>query len=83
MDNLDIDFTLEHYSNLMHNDPRMIRSPQALEQLRQAREQQQQQQQQAAIAEQLSQGAKTLSETDVGGGANALGAMLGNGQQAA
>jgi hypothetical protein len=83
MDNLDIDFTLEHYSNLMHNDPRMIRSPQALEQLRQAREQQQQQQQQAAIAEQLSQGAKTLSETDVGGGQNALASMLGNGQQAA
>ena len=37
----------------------------------------QQAQQQASVAEQLSKGAKTLSETDVGGGQNALQGMLG------
>lgn len=77
MDNIDIDFTLENYSTLMHNDPRMIRSPSALQAIRQKRAQDQEAQQQAEMAERLAAGAKTLSETQVGGGANALGAMMG------
>jgi hypothetical protein len=80
MDNIDIDFAIEKYSNLLNNDPRIIRSPQALQAIRQQRQQQQQQAQQAAQAEQaqkLAAGAKTLSETDVGGGKNALQSMLG------
>jgi hypothetical protein len=77
MDNLDIDYTVDKYSHLLNNDPKMIRSPEQLAQIRQQRQQQAQQAQQAEIAEKLSKGAQTLSQTDVGGGNNALQAMLG------
>jgi hypothetical protein len=80
MDNIDVDFALAKYSSLMNNDPRMIRSPEQLQQIRQQRAQQQQQEQQAQMADRaqkLAAGAKTLSETDVGGGRNALQAMTG------
>ena len=78
MDNIDTDYSFEKYSSLLNNDPKMIRSPDQLATIRKQRAQQNQQQQQAAIAQQLSQGAKNLSQTDVGGGQNALAAMLGN-----
>lgn len=77
MDNIDVDYTLDKFSTLMNNDPKMIRSPEQLAQIRQMRQQQQQQAQQAELAEKMAQGAKTLSETDVGGGQNALQAMTG------
>jgi hypothetical protein len=82
MDNIDVDFAVQKYSNLMNNDPRLIRSPDALKQIRDQRQQEAAQQQQAAQAEQASKmaaGAKTLSETDIGGGQNALQAMAGGG----
>ena len=78
MDNIDVDYAIEKYSDLLGNDPKLIRSQEALAQIRQKRQQDQQQAQQAQIAQQLSQGAKNLSQTDVGGGQNALQAMLGN-----
>lgn len=81
MDNIDIDFALDKYSSLMNNDPRIIRSPEQLAMIRQMRQQQQQAQQQAEMAEKMAQGAKTLSETQVGGGQNALQAMTGGGPQ--
>ena len=77
MDNIDVDFAMERYSELKGNDPRMIRSAEALKALRDARKQQQQGEQQAAQAQQLAMGAKTLSQADVGGGRNALQAGLG------
>lgn len=77
MDNINIDFAIEKYSDMMNNDPRLIRAPEELAAIRQARMQQQQQQQQAEMAEKLAAGAKTLSETDVGGGQNALQRMTG------
>ena len=77
MDNIDIDYTIDKMSSLLNNDPKMIRSPEALAAIRKQRADQQQQAQQASMAEQLSKGAKTLSETDVGGGQNALQGMLG------
>jgi hypothetical protein len=82
MDNINIDFAVQKYSNLMNNDPRLIRSPEELQQIRKARQEQQAAQQQAMQAEQASKlaaGAKNLSETDLGGGQNALQAMLGGG----
>ena len=79
MDNIDIDEALDEYSALLNNSPKIIRSPEALAQIRQQRAQQQQQAQQAAIAQQLSQGAKNLSQADVGGGQNMLQAMTGGG----
>lgn len=77
MDNIDIDFAFDKYSSLLQNDPRMIRSPEALIAIRQQRQQQQEMQQKAEMAEKLAAGAKTLSETDVGGGQNALQRMTG------
>jgi hypothetical protein len=76
MDKIDLDYAVDKYSTLLKNDPKIIRSKDAVEQIRQARMQQNQQAQQAAIAEQLSKGAKTLSETNVGG-TTALDAMAG------
>ena len=77
MDNIDIDYALDKYSSLMNNDPKIIRSPEQLAEIRQRREQQQAAQQQAEQAEKLAAGAKTLSETEVGGGQNALQKMIG------
>jgi hypothetical protein len=82
MDNIDTDFAIAEYSNLMNNNPRLIRNPDQVKQMRQQRQEQmqaQQQAQQAEMANKLAAGAKTLSETDVGGGANALQAMAGGG----
>ena len=76
-DNVDFDFALEKYSSLLNNDPKMIRSQDALAEIRQKRADDQRQQQQAAIAQQLSQGAKNLAGADLGNGQNALQAMLG------
>jgi hypothetical protein len=77
MDNIDVDYSLDKYSSLLNNDPKMIRSPEALDAIRQQRAQAAQAQEQAAIAQQLSQGAKNLAGADVGGGMNALQAALG------
>jgi hypothetical protein len=79
MDNIDIDYAFDKYSNLMGNDPKMIRSPGELKQIRANREKQQQQQQQIENAQKLAEGAQTLSQTKVGGG-NALESMIGQGQ---
>jgi len=88
MDNLDIDYTVDKYSALLNNDPKMIRSPEELAAIRQKREQQEQaaaMAQQADTAQKLSAGAKTLSETPVrgggggGGATNALEAMMQGG----
>lgn len=82
MDNLDLDFAIAKYSSLMNNDPKLIRSPQQLQKIREQRQAQQQQAQQAQQAEQASKlaaGGKALSETDIGGGQNAMQAMMGGG----
>lgn len=77
MDNIDIDYLLAKYSSLMNNDPRLIRSPEQLTEIRLKRQQEAQAQQQAEMAEKMAAGAKTLSETEVGGGENALQRMIG------
>jgi hypothetical protein len=82
LDNIDVDFAVSKYSTLMNNDPKLIRSPDQLAQIRQQRQQEAAQAQQAAQAEQaqkMAAGAKTLSETDIGGGQNAMAAMMGGG----
>jgi hypothetical protein len=76
MDNIDIDFAIDKYSSLLQNDPRMIRSPEQLAQIRQQREQEKQQMAQAEQAEKLAAGAKTLADTKIGG-QNALERMTG------
>jgi hypothetical protein len=75
-DNLDFDMALDIYSNLLNNDPRIIRSPAALAALRAARQQQQAQQQAVQNAETLSKAGANASAIDVGGGQNLVQKML-------
>src|SRR6516165_10540778 len=77
MDNIDIDYAIDKYSSLMNNDPRIIRAPTELAAIRKQRQDQQAQDQAAARAEQLAKAGQTLSQTDVGGGQNALQKMTG------
>jgi hypothetical protein len=80
MDTVDFDYGIQKASHLLHNDPKLIRSPDVLAQIRKQKQQQAQQDemaQHADTAQKLAGGAKTLSETDVGGGQNALQAMMG------
>lgn len=77
MDNIDIDYALDKYSTLLNNDPKMIRSPEQLAQIRQSRAEAQAQQARAEQADLMAKAGKTLSETQVGGGINALQAMGG------
>ncbi len=74
-DNIDFDYGLDKMSFLLNNDPKLIRSPEALASIRQRREQQQMQAERAAQAEQLAKAAKVASETQVGGGQSALQSM--------
>jgi len=77
MDLFDLDFTMNNYSKLQQNDPRMMRPIDAVLAMRQERQRQQQAAQNAAMAEQLSAGAKNLAAADMGGRANALQALTG------
>ena len=82
MDNIDFDYGLEKMSALLHNDPKLIRSQASLSQIRRKRDQDMQQQkimQMADQAQKLSAGAKTLSETQMGGpgGGSALDSITG------
>lgn len=79
MDNIDVDWGFDYMSNRLGNPPRLIRSPEQLMAIRQQRQQQQNQAQQAEMAEKMAQGAQTLSQTNIGGGQNALQSMLGGG----
>ena len=80
MDVIDFDYGVEKYSSLLNNDPKLIRSPEAIMAIRQQRQQQQQQQamaQQADTAQKLSAGAKNLGDINVGQGRNAVQAITG------
>ena len=77
MDNIDTDFSVREYGNALRVDPRVFTSPDEMMAVRQQRDEQQ------AAATGLQTGAvaadaaKTLSETQLGGGQNALAALLG------
>lgn len=84
-DKIDFDESLDLYADALGASPRMIRSDQAVAQMREqrarlaAQERQLQQAQAAAgLLEQGAKGAELLSKTEVGGGANLLGTILGN-----
>lgn len=78
MDKINVDRSIDKYSTLLNNDPSIMNSDEEAAAIRQTRAQQQAAANQAAIAQQLSQGAKNLAGADVGNG-NALEAMLGGG----
>src|SRR5882672_3348253 len=80
MDVIDYDYGVMKYSSLLNNDPKLIRTPEAIKALRDERRQQQQQQamaQQADTAQKLAGGAETLSNVNVGGGKSALQNLTG------
>jgi hypothetical protein len=81
LDNIDFDEMIDEYADLLGVPAKIIVPYAKVLQIRAQRAKQQQ----AAAAMQTSmaavQGAQTLSQTDVGGGINALQAMLGNGGQ--
>ncbi len=77
LDVINWDFNIERYSALLGNDPRAINTPEVIAQLREAKQKQQQLAYMADVGQGAAKAGKTLSETDVGGGQNALSAMLG------
>lgn len=79
LDNLNEDEFSREYGQLLGIPAKLQNSPAVVAQIRAAKQQQIQAQQQAQIGMTAVQGAQTLSQTDVGGGQNALAAMLGRG----
>jgi Bacteriophage head to tail connecting protein len=82
MDTIDFDYGVQKISSLLHNDPKLMRSPDQLQEMRKAREKQAQEEKMAKMAEmapKLAQGAETLSNTNIGGTSNALAEMMGGG----
>ena len=77
IDKLDVDAAIDMYGDALRVPPLIIRSGQRLDAVRQARAQADQQQQQMQTTMAAVQGAQTLSQTDVGGGQNALQQILG------
>jgi hypothetical protein len=67
VDKFDADQSVDEYAEALGVSPKIVRSDEAVEQIRQTRAQAQAQQVQAEQTDNLVQGAKTLSETDTGG----------------
>jgi hypothetical protein len=77
LDNLDLDQMIENYADFLGVSPKSIVPLAKVMQIRAQRNQQMQQQQQLQNSVAAAQGAQTLSQTDVGGGVNALQKMIG------
>ena len=78
IDNIDIDEAIDYYADALSVPPHIIRSTAAVVQIRQKKAQEAAQQAAQQQAQGAIQGAQTLSQTDVGGGQNALQLMMGN-----
>lgn len=75
MDTVDFHYGVSKISELLNNDPRLIRSAKELAAIQAQRQQQQQAQQidqSADTAQKIAQGAQTLAQTPMGGNRNAL-----------
>jgi hypothetical protein len=70
----------EKYSALLGNDPDLINPPEVIAQARQQKAKAQQMQYLTDVGQGAAKAGKTLSETEVGGGQNALQAMIGGPQ---
>lgn len=77
IDNLNTDELIETYADLLNVPPDLIRKTAEVIQIRQARAEQQQQAAALQTGAAAAQGAQVLSNTDVGGGQNALQMVLG------
>jgi hypothetical protein len=79
LDKLDPDQTIDEYAHALGVSPKIVRGDDVVATMRNAQQQQAAAQQAQQVGLGMAQGAKTLSDTDVGGGANALQLMLGRG----
>ena len=79
LDNLDEDETIDEYADALGVSPKLLRDRRIVAQMRAQQAQQAQAQQAMQAGSAAVQGAQTLSQTDVGGGQNALQLMLGRG----
>lgn len=77
LDNLDTDSTMHIYVDALGADPRILHTDEERDASRARAAAEKQQAQMAQMAQMGAQGAQTLSQTDVGGGKNALESMLG------
>lgn len=77
MDNIDGDLGLREYGSLLRVDPRVFRALEDTAAIRQARSEAEQAAAGLQTGMVAAAGAKTLSETELGGGQNALAALLG------
>ena len=77
LDLVDNDTLFRTYAEMLNVPYKGLKDPKEVEEARAQREQQLQAQQAALVGETLTGAAKNLSETDVGGGQNALQQMLG------
>lgn len=77
LDNLDGDEAIDEYADMLGVSPKIIVSAAKVAQMRAARNQQMQQQMAIQNSQPLAAGAQTLSQTDVGGGQNALQKIIG------
>lgn len=78
-DNVDTDQLIETYGEEIGVPPQLIRPLKQVAIIRAQRQQAQQAQAALQVGQAAASGAQTLSQTDVGGGQNALQAMLGQG----
>jgi hypothetical protein len=77
IDNVNIDETVNEYAEMLGVPAKIVASLAEVAKIRAMRAQQQQAQAQMQTADAAVQGAKVLSETNVGGGQNALQQMIG------
>lgn len=85
-DNLDPDLFIGEMNQLLGNPSKILRGPEAIAQMRQARQQQQAQQQKMAEAQHMAKtasigadAAQTLASTQIGGSKTALDQLMGQG----
>jgi len=79
MDNINTDEAIQDYGRRLRIDPKLIRSDEDIAKLRAAKAKAQAEQQAVEAAPDLAGAGKTLSETQVGGGMNALQYAMGGG----
>lgn len=77
LDKINFDEMIDEYGDMLSVNPKMFYPQEVVDQTRQARAQQQQQQQLMEQSATAVQGAEVLSNTNVGGGQNALQMMTG------
>ncbi len=78
LDNINTDEVVREYADLLGVTQKLIVAQRQRDLMRKGRLQQIRREQAAQVANAAAQGAKTLSQADVGGGQNALQMMLGN-----